>query len=264
MDFLAKISYLVVHKFSINTKAVLSEKLENSDDQAYDYAAVFCHFASLALEFKDSWDEGDGERCIRCWKFFLLHFRASNCTKYAWEALRLQFQLVVLPPSLSHQVKWERFVNVHGGAGKNIPGDLFNEHENKLFQDTIGHVGANLTDKVVQRIARSVSTLASIKEQFDEESGIVDTTRAHAVRSDAHDVNKVVDVLIKNNIMELVKGRKLTQFPHFKSDPLAGLNWKQLPTWIDRKRRQTINLQQAVGEGNLTDVDDSSDDDDTA
>lgn len=112
----------------------------------HDYATVFCHYASLALEFTDSWKEGDGERIIRCWKIFLLHFRASNCTKYAWEALRLQFQLIMLSPNLSHMLKWERFVNVHGGAGRNIPCDLFNEHINKLFKEIIASMGANLTE----------------------------------------------------------------------------------------------------------------------
>lgn len=126
----------------------------------HDYATVFCHYASLALEFTDSWKEGDGERIIRCWKIFLLHFRASNCTKYAWEALRLQFQLIMLSPNLSHMLKWERFVNVHGGAGRNIPCDLFNEHINKLFKEIIASMGANLTEKSLQRAARSVSTLA--------------------------------------------------------------------------------------------------------
>lgn len=125
MAFLAKISYQVVHKYSINGKAVLCEKQDQTNDEAYDYATVFCHYAALALEFKDSWDEADGERSTRCWKFFMLHFRASNCTKYAWEALQLQFQLITLPPRLSQQVKWERYVNVHGGGGNNIPCDLF-------------------------------------------------------------------------------------------------------------------------------------------
>ena len=36
---------------------------------------------------------------------------------YAWEALRLQFQLIALPSAVSHQIKWERFVNFHGGPG---------------------------------------------------------------------------------------------------------------------------------------------------
>lgn len=112
----------------------------------------------------------------------------------------------------------------------------------------------------MQRTARSVSTLAKIKQVFDEQTGNADTTRAHALRSDAEDVKKVVNVLMKNRILEPVTGRKLTQFPNFKPNPLVGLNWKQLPEWIDKKKKQLLKLKHAVGEVSLTDCDDSSGD----
>lgn len=101
----------------------------DTDDNVYNYARVLCHYGSLCLEFRDAWAEGDGERVIRCWKLFLPHFKATGRTKYSLEALRLQFQTsAILSPNLAHQVKWHRFVNVKGCAGKNIPCDLYNEH----------------------------------------------------------------------------------------------------------------------------------------
>ncbi len=68
LRFITKIATQVAAKFSV---------IENARkfDAVYDYARVFSHFGSLALEFKDAWQEGDGERTIRCWKVFLLHFR---------------------------------------------------------------------------------------------------------------------------------------------------------------------------------------------
>ena len=72
------------------------------------------------------------------------HFRASECTKYALEVLRLQIQLKVLSPNLSHQIKWHRFVNTRGGLGMNIPCDLYNEHVNKLIKLIIQNMGSNL------------------------------------------------------------------------------------------------------------------------
>lgn len=142
-------------------------------------------------------------------------------------------------------------------------------------------MGANLTEKALQRAARSVSTLEKIRSAFDEQTGVTEPTRAHAQRSDLEDVNKVVAVLLKNRILEPVKGRKLSQFKNFKSNPLAGLNWKQLHAWIDRKKIQLLSLKRALGgdlspedatdlnaveEGDLscedaTDIDNSTDDD---
>ena len=101
----------------------------------------------------------------------MLHFRCSGRTKYAWQALRLQFQLVSLPPSLALQLKWERFVNIHGGLGTNIPCDLFNKHLNKLFKEIIHSMGSNLTETSIKRAVRSVTTL-HVQEKFDIESNV--------------------------------------------------------------------------------------------
>ncbi len=89
------------------------------------------------LQFVDAWKEGDGKRVLRLWKTFMLHFRAENKTKYAHEALRLQFHVATLPPYLFHQLTWGRFINTHGRKGRNLPCYLHNEHINKLFKDIL-------------------------------------------------------------------------------------------------------------------------------
>ena len=61
-------------------------------------------------------------------------------------------------------------MNVRGGAGKNIPCDLHNEHVNKQLKYIIQNMGPNLTEKALQRAARSVSKLQTICERFDRES----------------------------------------------------------------------------------------------
>ena len=84
---------------TVISESLLFKQVLKTTDGVYNYGRVFCHHASLALEFKDAWMEGDGERMCRCWKLFMLHFQSNGRTKYAWEALRQQFQLVTLPPS---------------------------------------------------------------------------------------------------------------------------------------------------------------------
>ena len=93
----------------------------------------------------------------------LPHFKSSERSKYSLEALRLQFQVcAVLFPQLAHQIMWDRFVNTHGGPGRNIPCDLYNEHVVRLVKGVITSMGANLTEKALQRAVRSVSTLHSV------------------------------------------------------------------------------------------------------
>ena len=122
----------------------------------------------LALEFLDSWAKGDGEWIIRCWRVLLLHFYTGGRTKYSWEALRLQFQLVFLPPAISHQLKWNCFINTHGGLGRNIPCDLHNEYMNKLFKEIVKNMGPNLTEQAVMWAARSVTALQDMSAAFDK------------------------------------------------------------------------------------------------
>ena len=77
----------------------------------------------LYLNFTDAIAEGDGDRIIRCWKFLLLHFfvDGSKSTKYALEALYLQFQQqALLSPRQAYCQKWNRSVNNHGKTGKNV------------------------------------------------------------------------------------------------------------------------------------------------
>ena len=94
----------------------------------------------------------------------LLHFFAGRRTKYALEALRIQVQLATLSPHMVHQLTWGRFVNTHGGNGRNIPCDLHNEHVNKQFKGIIRNMGANFTKTESTRAARSVHHLV---ESFD-------------------------------------------------------------------------------------------------
>ena len=248
----AELSRQVVNQCSIIGEALLQQPIVQPNDAAYAYARVFCHFASLSLEFKDAWSEGDGERILCCWRVFLLHFRSSGQTKYAWEALRMQFQMSTLPPSLSHHLKWGRFINTHGGPGRNIPCDLFNEHMNKLFKEIINNMGPNMTEKAIERAARSVTALCHIRDQFDKESNVPVATTAHATKGE-EDVTKVVSVLLKNKTLSIIPGRKLSQFKKISMNPLSTLKWAEMKSWILRKKKEVVSYRCAVGEGNMSD-----------
>ena len=107
----------------------------------------------------------------------------------------MQLQLATLSPYLSHQLKWGRFINTHGGLGRNIPCDHFNEHMNKLFKEIIKSMGANITTSAINQSARSVTTLCRIRDKFDSESNVPVPTTSHSTMSDQEDVHKVAAVL---------------------------------------------------------------------
>ena len=175
--------------------------VNETNGKVYNYARVLCHYGALVTEFKDAWHFGDGEREYQCWRVLQPHFKASGRTKYSLEALRLQFQVKSLSASLSCQIVWDRFVNSHGGIGRNIPCDLYNEHIVKLIKDIIANMGPNLT---LQRAARSSSTLHLVCKQFDDQSNVPVT--AHSTKGDKVDTQKVVTAVL-NNLLNTVPGR---------------------------------------------------------
>ena len=199
-----------MNKYSLIAEAVLNQKVTDEHDHVNNYARVFCHFGFLALEFTDAWSEWDGERIIRYWGVFLLHFFATGRRKYALEALRLKLQLASLPSPLAHQLKWNRLVNTHGGPGRNIPCDLHNEYVNKLFQEIIANIGANLKEEALTRAARSVTALASMRETFDNESGVPVSSTAHSTRSNEDDIQRVVSLLQSEKVLTGCEGRSQT------------------------------------------------------
>ena len=203
---LADLARKVVALCTVIPEAVLGQPMKETDDGVYNYARVLCHFAALVLEFTDAWSEGDGKRVLRCWKIFMLHFHTERRTKYALEALRLQFQLATLSPDLVHQLTWGRFVNTHGGPGMNIPCDLHNEHVNKLFKEVVSNMGANFTEAASTRAARAVTSLAHMSERFDSESGIHPEASAHTTKSDEADVTTVVRVLQERDVLGVHSG----------------------------------------------------------
>ena len=140
-QFVQRIASVIVDQCTlINTCTEITE----CDDKVYNYARVLCHYSALITEFRDAGEQGDAEWVYQCWCIMLPHFKASGCTKYSLEALRLQFQVkCVLSPQLAHQVLWDRFVNTRGGMGRNILCDLYNEHVMKLIKTIITNMGAN-------------------------------------------------------------------------------------------------------------------------
>lgn len=237
LAYVRGIAEKVVDRVTLVDSAFLSGDTDDTADKVYNYARVLCHYGALVAEFRDAWAEGDGERVVRCWRLFMPHFRASGCTKYALEALRLQIQLKVLSPNLAHQVKWHRFVNTRGGLGMNIPCDLCNEHVNKLVMTILQNMGSNLTEKSLQRAVRCVSPLDAICKKFDAATHVPTITSAHSTKSDAQDIGIVASLVLRQKLLIKMGSRKHQSFPNIKLDPLDKWDQKKTETWIEGKKR---------------------------
>ena len=100
----------VYDKFiSLSFGTTSSSYVHSADDGISSYSIQLLRIGCLYMEFADAIREGDGERVIRCWRYFLPIFRAAQCTNYACESFNLLYQhLYALSPRLSNQLMWSR------------------------------------------------------------------------------------------------------------------------------------------------------------
>ena len=137
----------------------------------FNYNTALLAEGLFFLNFLDSTSEGDGERTLRQYKYLMLLCRAdgAHSTKYALESL---YQLLLVNGYLSESeaevFTWNGTVNNRGGAGKNIPFDLEVEHSNNYIKQGINHLGVNLTENAVSRVARAEKPVREIIFKVDK------------------------------------------------------------------------------------------------
>ena len=101
--------------FSFGDKGGKGEEEEGSSTETDRVTEYGKQLMGLYLEFSDAIREGDGERVLRCWHYLLPIFLGSHRTNYSCEVLNtLYCYSYGLPPHLSAELLWTRFVNVHG------------------------------------------------------------------------------------------------------------------------------------------------------
>ena len=221
------------------SKVVKPTQSGAKEDYILNYACNMMGHILLARNFRDAARENDGARSIRCWKFFLLHYRAeSSRSKYAIEAFHLLAQInALLSPRMAHELIWNRTVNVNGGAGNNIPMDLHLEHLNRVFKDNINTFRAHISEQSVQRSSRAIAPVKAILEAFDKATSVKQESGHHTNANLSRDFNVALQLLRKQNIFKKQTGRSHNSFKTISSDPLS--KFKEDPSeiinWIKRR-----------------------------
>lgn len=217
---------------------------ENIPDGVFNYACCVLNDGLLLLEFRDAIHEGDGPRILRCWKFLLIYYRHAKHYKYALEAFNLLAQVNVLASArMRNQLTWSRVVNARGGVGRNIPVDLHNEHLNRKLKDVISGVGANVTEKLIVEVSKSIQALDTICENFDHATLVRPESVHHTRKASEGDLKAVVKQLVQSNVFSYIPGRQHRSFANDKSMPnlLRSIDTKGLFTWLHQKQTELAN-----------------------
>ena len=167
-------------------------------------------------------------------------FFGTGRTNYSYEALNMLYQELTLPPYLSNQLIWSRFVNTHGIPGRNIAGDLYMEHLNRIAKDAIKSLGANKTERAIKRVGKVIGTIVPILQSFDVENKVKKVSGAHKSASVMKDTSIIVNELVKYEIFSSVDGR---QHPSFKSPKylLHAKSSDELLEWMVNRMKKIVH-----------------------
>ena len=202
-------------------------------DAVYSYACETLSLGLLYSEFTDAIKEGDGDRVLRVWKYLLLLFKASQQKNYAIEAFTILAQYhFILPPVLAEQLKWSRFINVHGLPAHNISCDLQMEHLNRLAKTAIEGLGANKFETAIMRVGKNIGTVDSAMENFDNEHHVPSISGSHSKKSSEKDLLKIVQLLQAERVMKIIPRRKHNSFKKLKPNLIQTLKEDKLKEWI--------------------------------
>lgn len=212
------------------------------EDHVHAYACNLLSSGLLLMEFVDAIREGDGSRIIRCWKYFLLHFKEANRKNYSIEAFHLLAQYhFLLSPRMAMQLMWSRTVNIHGRSGKNVPCDLHLEHLNKEAKQSIAGLGSNITEEAVLRIGKSIGHTVNIVKRFDEVNKIKQPSSAHTRKSCKKDMELLIkELFVESKVFNKVPGRRHHSFPTIPPNPTKYISSNDINAWMKEQLKKLI------------------------
>lgn len=223
-------------------KRNVGEKTDKETDKILTYAREVLSLGLLYMEYCDAIREGDGLRILRCWRYMLLIFKATDKRKYAIQASTLLFQHhYIFTERMRSQLLWSRTVNVHGKPGRNIPMDLHMEHLNRQLKESMHHLSSNVNEASVIRIGKCLRKLIDFKDRYDEDTEIPSLTGYHTSRSKSKDLKLLVNELNTTQVFMESKGRVHSQFKTFKGNTMSSVNKEHLVSWL---QEQLLKLTQ--------------------
>ena len=196
------------------------------------------------MELRDAIHEGDWDRIVRAWKFMLLYFRFGRHTNYALEAFQLQAMVnATTTPREAHQLKWSRVVNVHGGTGRNMPVDLHNEHLNRTLKDSVGEMGANLSESAIVQRSKSLKGVMDVVQTFDVNTNLHAVSTDHTVSSSKKDEDAMLTELLKSQVFDYIPGRKHKSFANIRPNVSGHINASKFFQWLQEQKDKTVKYK---------------------
>ncbi|CAC5356294.1 unnamed protein product [Mytilus coruscus] len=227
------------------TNKVDSDKAE-TEDHKFNYSCSLLRDGLYDWIREDASKENDGDRLVRMWRLDILKYTLNNHTKYRLLSCRLQAQLLaLLPPKLAHQLCHNRGVNIHGGAGKNVPGDLALEFLNMRAKDSLNSLSGNLSSSSIQRCGRSLQGCNDLIDSYTEGLQQFFGRPSNSKPSIQKDINSLVEELAKEKLFDKIPGRCHHSFQDIVNDDTSKVNGQKLSQWLTSKKETFAKYQRS-------------------
>ena len=139
------------------------------------------------------------------------------------------------------ELVWCWTVNPRGGAGNNIPADLYLEHLNRALKDCLHSVGPNISIQSIVQSSKSLKKLLNIGLRFDKVCKIWPVSMHHTSPSSEEDRNKIISQLAtESRVFDYVPGRFHHTFKNIQPHISSHLNVDTLRTWIKQTKQNIV------------------------
>jgi L1 cell adhesion molecule like protein len=218
----------------------------SNDDKVQQYACEVLSNGLLYMEFADSIREGDGDRILLCWRFFMLIFKVTQRKNYSVEALNLLSQYhFFLSPRQKEQLIWSRCINTHGLPGRNILCDLHMEHLNRVCANAVGNLCANKSNTAIERAGKCVGVLSKVGKEFDEALGISDIFGNHSTPRNDKDIHVVLQELKNAKVFQAMSSRQYqckSLYNKINKNLICNINKQSLDEWMKQHLTSLKNI----------------------
>ena len=219
-------------------------------DGVWCYGVNIIKSFMVLADFKDAVVTGNGEYISILRKQLLTHFFATpGFNDFAIEMLIniLQCEVLLLKAE-AHRCKWAATVNWKGGVGHNIEIDLLGDNRNCEMKKSIRSMGANKTEKAIERASKASGGVSEIVEAFEEQVSIHPKSGSHTHKSSADDEKLISRDLRGLRPFKEEEGRSFETFAGISHDPTHSLDKVKFKEWIDRHKKNIVLHYPATGE----------------
>lgn len=208
------------------------DEAPKEEDWKRNYHTARLTFGLLIMLFSDAVKEGDPRRLLQSMKIALLFLHTYGRVKYAYAVLLFLAKFhAILPSGMAFELIHNRFCNVSGKAGGNIPLDLRMEHLNKLLKTALKQLGSNISEDAAQRIAKALPGLERLISNVDSDCNVTGKRGYHNAKHLKETVLQITQDLLSEEAFDCKSGRKYQCFKKFKSDLLHKLDHREFFSW---------------------------------